>query len=80
MILSKQVRVDSHQIPNGWSEEAADFINRLLKRSPEQRIGAYYGVSELKKHDWFKGYDWQAIREKSFRSPITIDVPSSDPD
>jgi serine/threonine protein kinase len=29
-ILAKQVQIKRHDIPDGWSLEAADFINRVL--------------------------------------------------
>ena len=29
-IMSKQVEIRMHEIPPGWSVEAADFINRLI--------------------------------------------------
>jgi hypothetical protein len=28
-IMAKQVQVKKHEIPEGWSVEAADFINRV---------------------------------------------------
>jgi hypothetical protein len=31
MIMSKQVQVKKNEIPEGWSIEAADFINRVKK-------------------------------------------------
>lgn len=29
--MAKQVQVKKHEIPDGWSTEAADFINRVQK-------------------------------------------------
>jgi hypothetical protein len=28
-IMAKQVQLKKHEIPDGWSVEAADFINRV---------------------------------------------------
>ena len=28
-ILAKQVQIKKHEIPEGWSLEAADFVNRV---------------------------------------------------
>ena len=33
-ILAKQVSIKKYEIPDGWSIEAADFINKLLIRKP----------------------------------------------
>jgi len=33
-ILAKQVQIKRHEIPKGWSIEAADFINKTLQRKP----------------------------------------------
>ena len=38
-IFEKQVQIKKHEIPEGWSLEAADFINRLLQRRPINRLG-----------------------------------------
>jgi len=33
-IFAKQVKIKKSQIPDGWSIECADFINKLLQRKP----------------------------------------------
>ena len=43
-MLSKQVQLKSGDIPDDWSYESADFINRLIQRKPENRLG-YSGIS-----------------------------------
>ena len=37
-MLSKNVEINFSEIPNGWSEDAADFFNKLLQRKPELRL------------------------------------------
>jgi len=39
-ILAKQVEIKKNQIPDYWSVEAADFINKLIQRKPENRLGS----------------------------------------
>lgn len=38
-IFSRQVQIKKDEIPENWSLEAADFINRLLQRKPLNRLG-----------------------------------------
>ncbi len=33
-MLSKNIQISFGDIPNGWSEDAADIFNRLLQRKP----------------------------------------------
>ena len=47
-ILVRQVQIKKYAIPDGWNEQAADFINKCLQRRPNQRIGNSKGIKELK--------------------------------
>jgi len=59
-ILSKQVQIKRHEIPKGWSIEAADFINKTLQRKPVNRLGLN-GPTEVKAHPWFKDYPFDDL-------------------
>ena len=48
-IISRQVRLVKTQVPAGWSMESADFINKLLERNADNRLGCN-GPSEVKNH------------------------------
>ena len=52
-----------------WSKESINFINKLLKRNPEERLG-YKGISELKQHLWLKYYPWNLMQNKILPSPF----------
>ena len=52
-----------------WSKESINFINKLLKRNPEERLG-YKGISELKQHLWLKYYPWNLMKNKILPSPF----------
>ncbi len=68
-IMSKQVEIKMNEIPPGWSVEAADFINRLIQRKPENRLGNN-GSAEVKSHPWLRNFNWEALYEKRLKAPF----------
>ena len=68
-ILAKQVMIKAHEIPNGWSKEAADFINNLIQRKPNARLG-YKGINEIKQHQWFNGLNWKDLYNMKIEAPF----------
>ena len=68
-IMSQQVQVKKNMVPQGWSIESADFINRLLQRKPANRLGLR-GPTEVKEHPWFKGYDWKNLYLGNLKAPF----------
>ena len=68
-IMSHQVQVKKNMVPQGWSVESADFINRLLQRKPANRLGLR-GPTEVKEHPWFKGYDWKNLYLGNLKAPF----------
>jgi len=73
-ILAKQVQIKRNEIPEGWSLEAADFINKLIQRKPINRLGLD-GPKEVKEHPWLKDYPWAKLAKKELESPF---IPSED--
>ena len=59
-------------IPAGWSEDAADFINKCLARRAEKRLG-YNGNKEVRNHQWFTGFDWDSLKEGKLQAPYVPD-------
>ena len=47
-MFQKQVQIKQQDIPQGWSVDAADFINKLIQRKCYKRLG-YYGMNEVKR-------------------------------
>ena len=62
-ILSKQAAIKLDDVPYGWSKESADFINQLLIRNPQNRLG-YNSGEEVRKHPWLKSVDWRKLLRK----------------
>ena len=68
-ILAKQVQLKKDDIPQGWSLEAADLVNKLIQRKPTNRLG-FNGPNEIKNHVWFRGFDWQELYNKQIPAPF----------
>lgn len=49
--------------------EAADFINRLIERKPNNRLGIN-GPDEVRNHPWIKNYPWQNLYNKELVAPF----------
>jgi hypothetical protein len=61
--LAHQARIVEDDLPEDWSLDCIDFVNRLLKRNKESRLG-YNGVEEIKKHPWMKSINWKKLASK----------------
>jgi hypothetical protein len=57
-VLSKQHLIKKSEVPEGWSLEAADFVNKLIVRTPGNRLGSKQGVKEIKSHPWLSQWKW----------------------
>ena len=68
-ILSHQVQIKENAVPKGWSKESAYFVNELLQRKVEKRLGLK-GISELKEHEWMKEFNWKGVNNKKVSSPF----------
>ena len=68
-MFSKEINIKASDVPPGWSLEAADFINKLLKKKTKERLGKG-GIIELKDHSWLKGIQWQDIYKKEVYTPF----------
>ena len=68
-ILSKQVQIDRYQLPIGWSLHAGDFVNSLLQRKPNKRLGNK-GVEEVKQHPWIKYFNWKDLYLEKLEPPF----------
>ena len=70
LVLRKQAKIEEDDIPNGWSNESVDFINKCLRRKHSKRLGYENGVTELKDHPWFTNYNWDKLYNKNIRAPF----------
>ena len=73
IIIANQDQKKKFNIPEGWSETAADFINKLIQRKQIKRLG-YNGVEEIKNHPWLKDTNWKEIYLHRMKSPFIIEL------
>ena len=66
LILTTQAHVEYDEM-EGYQREAADFINRLIKRKQKQRLGRE-GINDIINHPWFKDFEWEKLKQKKLRS------------
>lgn len=69
LVLAKQVQLLRSEIPENWSFESADFINKLLQRKPLTRLGLN-GPQEVKQHPWMAAFPWAKLLDKSLTAPF----------
>lgn len=68
-LLNKPKILEKTQIPSGWDENIQDFVSKLLKIEPHQRLG-YDGSAEVKSHPWLNNTDWSSLLKKTQKSPF----------
>ena len=52
------------------SDEAKDFLGRLLTKDQKERFGINGGFEEIKKHPFFNGIDFKSLEEKKIPAPF----------
>ena len=75
-IMSHQVKITKKEKPENWSKESIDFINKLIERKKDKRLGAN-GIEEIKEHKWFHNFDWTNLYFQKLKSPFIIDKEDS---
>lgn len=66
------------EFPSQMSKTAVNFIKKLCRDVPAERLGYQRGgVQEIKKHKWFQGFDWDGLSIQTLPSPIANSVVSA---
>ncbi|XP_055102383.1 serine/threonine-protein kinase N2-like [Symphalangus syndactylus] len=62
---------DEVRYPRSLSTDAISIMRKLLRRNPEQRLGASEKDAEdVKKHPFFRLIDWSALMDKKVKPPF----------
>ena len=68
-ILSRQAILHHEEKPCDWSSESVDFINKLIERKKEKRLGVN-GIRDIKAHQWFNNFPWSYLYFHKLKSPF----------
>lgn len=74
--FQKILKMD-YKIPEGFPEDAADLVRRLLAENPEDRFGAGGNWAEIKGHPFFRGIPWgrlDSARPPEMRSGMPLEI------
>lgn len=74
---AKKILAGRVRFPPNFSEGLKDLIQKLLKLDQSKRFGRYgEGTSEVMKHRFFSGFDWDGLLEKRIPVPVVPTVPA----
>jgi len=67
--------IHSVQFPSKMSRKAESIIKSLCRQDPSERLGYQKdGVSDIRKHRWFQGFDWEALRKETVQAPMIPEI------
>ncbi|CAL5219420.1 g1249 [Coccomyxa viridis] len=72
MVVMRRIVDDNWHVkyPPYLSAPAKDLISRLLERKPTRRLGMLNGrATDIKRHKWFDGLDWDALEARKMEPP-----------
>ncbi|XP_071488974.1 ribosomal protein S6 kinase alpha-5-like [Diadema antillarum] len=67
--ISQRILTCHPPMPSTFSKEVRDFINKLLIKDSQKRLG-HQGVEEIKEHPFFKSLNWDDIAAKKVPPPF----------
>jgi len=71
MKLCERILAGQYTCPAHFSAEAVNIVDCFLQQKPHRRLGVIKGGAEnIKNHSWFKGFDWEGLKNKTLRAPI----------
>jgi len=68
-LLKNEAKILRKFLRFGWSLNYLDFINKLLKTKPDERLGKN-GIEEIKSHPWLKFFNWKDLYLMKIKAPF----------
>ncbi|XP_075903192.1 cGMP-dependent protein kinase 2 [Nelusetta ayraudi] len=63
--------IEKMDFPKKISKRPEDLIRKLCRRNPSERVGNLKnGITDIKKHRWFNGFNWEGLKARSLPSPL----------
>ncbi|KAL4709060.1 hypothetical protein ACJJTC_005921 [Scirpophaga incertulas] len=70
--------IDAVDFPRCITRNAANLIKKLCRDNPAERLGYQRGgITEIQKHKWFDGFNWEGLAQRTLEPPITPVVKSA---
>ncbi|PSN58180.1 cGMP-dependent protein kinase [Blattella germanica] len=67
--------IDAIEFPRNITRNAMALIKKLCRDNPAERLGYQKGgISEIQKHKWFDGFNWEGLLNHTLIPPITPKV------
>uniref|UniRef100_A0A8C8E446 cGMP-dependent protein kinase n=1 Tax=Oryzias sinensis TaxID=183150 RepID=A0A8C8E446_9TELE len=63
--------IEKMDFPKIISKRPEDLIRKLCRRNPSERLGNLKnGMTDIKKHRWFTGFNWEGLKARTLASPL----------
>ncbi|XP_053983124.1 cGMP-dependent protein kinase, isozyme 2 forms cD4/T1/T3A/T3B isoform X1 [Hylaeus volcanicus] len=70
--------IDAIEFPRSITRNATALIKKLCRDNAAERLGYQKGgISEIQKHKWFDGFNWEGLRARTLEPPIMPRVQSA---
>ncbi|XP_061586654.1 cGMP-dependent protein kinase 2 isoform X2 [Cololabis saira] len=67
--------IEKMDFPKKITKRPEDLIRKLCRRNPSERLGNLKnGITDIKKHRWFNGFNWEGLKARTIPSPLKRDV------
>ncbi|XP_040898388.1 cGMP-dependent protein kinase 2 isoform X2 [Toxotes jaculatrix] len=63
--------IEKMDFPKKITKRPEDLIRKLCRRNPSERLGNLKnGITDIKKHRWFNGFNWEGLKARTLPSPL----------
>uniref|UniRef100_A0A7N6FDF8 cGMP-dependent protein kinase n=1 Tax=Anabas testudineus TaxID=64144 RepID=A0A7N6FDF8_ANATE len=63
--------IEKMDFPRKITKRSEDLIRKLCRRNPSERLGNLKnGITDIKKHRWFNGFNWEGLKARTLPSPL----------